>query len=120
MLRNESRQATALLCAALWLGAAAVRAEEPAYRFNAPIAVDKAAAFVQLPLPASAYGRSRQAGLQDLRIVDAKGERVPFAILEPRLPEQKSSEQARDALLYPLPARPSPGGVWASPPPACA
>ena len=115
MLRSEFRQLPAWLCAALWLAATAAQAEEPAYRFNAPIAVDKPAAFVQLPLPASAYGRSQQAGLQDLRIVDAKGERVPFAILEPRLPEQKSSEQARDALLYPLPARPSPSGVWASP-----
>lgn len=102
------------LCVALGLAAPAC-AEEPAYRFNAPIGIDKPAAFVQLPLTAGAYGRCRQPGLQDLRIVDARGERVPFALLAPRLPEPKDIEQQRDAVLYALPARPTTAGTWALP-----
>jgi hypothetical protein len=95
--------------------AAQARAEAPAFRFQAPIKIEKPAAFVQLPLPASAYGRSRQRGLQDLRIVDARGERVPFAVLAPRVPEAQTTEQQRDAALYPLPAKPSAAGTWPSP-----
>ncbi len=88
---------------------------EPAFRYSAPIAVQQPAAFVQLPLPASAYGRSRQAGLQDLRVVDARGERVPFALLVPRAAEAQNVEQQRDAVLYPLPRRPTAGKPWPSP-----
>ena len=113
MLRVE-RRATALLCAALLAGVAA-RAEEAAYRFRAPIAVTTPAAFVQLPLPASAYGRAQQAGLQDLLILDAKDERVPFAVLAPRAAQVRNNEQERDAVLYPLPAKPARDGAWASP-----
>jgi len=102
------------LCAGLGTAAAA-QTDEPAYRYQAPISVEKTAAFVQLALPASAYGRSLQTGLQDLRIVDARGERVPFAVLAPRAAEAQSIEQQRDAVLYPLPAKPAAGGVWASP-----
>lgn len=116
MRRAESapKAATWWLCAALGLAMPA-SAEEPAYRFNAPISVDKPAAFVQVPLTASAYGHSLQGGLQDLRIVDARGERVPFAVLAPRVPEPQSTEQQRDAVLYPLPAKPTAGGTWPSP-----
>ncbi len=110
MCRPDGRNAVAVLCAAMALVA---HAEELAYRFQAPITIDKAAAFVQLPLPASAYGRSLGPDLQDLRIVDARGERVPFAVLAPRVAATQSIEQQRDALLYPLPARPATGGVWA-------
>jgi hypothetical protein len=104
--------------AALLLGTAAAfvaQAAEPAYRYRAPITVQQAAAFLQMPLPASTYGHSRQAGLHDLRIVDARGERVPFALLEPRLPDAQNVEQRRDATLYPLPRRPAAGQPWPSP-----
>jgi hypothetical protein len=103
-----------LMCLALGVSAAA-GADETAYRFSAPISVDQPAAFVQLPLPASAYGRSRQAELLDLRVVDARGERVPFAVLVPRGAEPQTSEQQRDAVLYPLPPKPAAGGAWPSP-----
>ncbi|HET7525499.1 MAG TPA: DUF3999 family protein, partial [Burkholderiaceae bacterium] len=91
------------------------RADEAAFRFSAPIAVERSAAFVQLPLPVSAYAHATQSSLQDLRIVDARGERVPFALLVPRAPSVQSSEQQRNAPLYPLPPRPAAGGVWPSP-----
>jgi virulence-associated protein VagC len=108
------RDGVLLFCAALF-ASAPVSADEALFRFNAPIGIDKPAAFVQLPLPASAYGRSAQTGLQDLRIVDARDERVPFAVLEPRVAQPQSVEQQRDAVLYPLPAKPAAGGVWPSP-----
>jgi len=114
MLPTERHLASGLLCALLCITAQA-RAEELAFRFQAPISIEKTAAFVQLPLPASAYGRSQQTGLQDLRIVDARGERVPFAVLAPRAAAVQSAEQLRDAVLYPLPARPALDGRWASP-----
>jgi len=90
-------------------------ADDAAYRHSAPITVERSAAFVQLPLPASAYGRSVLPALQDLRIVDARGERVPFAVLAPRADDVQSVEQQRAATLYPLPPKPAAGGAWASP-----
>ena len=90
-------------------------AVEPAFRYRAPITVQQPAAFVQLPLPASAYGRSLQAGLDDLRVVDSRGERVPFALLAPRASLTQDVEQQRDAVLYPLPRKPAAGQPWASP-----
>ncbi len=114
MLRLDHTGVAGALCAAL-LAATPAHADEPAYCYQAPIRVDQTAAFVQVPLPASAYGRSIGPGLQDLRIVDARGERVPFAILAPRAAEAQSIEQQHDATLYPLPARPAADGAWLSP-----
>ncbi len=104
-----------LSCSVAALAFAAQAADEPAFRYSAPIAVTTPGAFVQLPLPASAYGRSGSANLDDLRLVDARGERVPFALLAPRQPEAQTTEQQRDATLYPLPARPAADGTWAAP-----
>ncbi len=94
---------------------AALAADEPALRFDAPITVTTPAPFVQLPLPASAYGRSQSPGLADLRVVDSTGQRVPFALLPPRQAESTRSEQLRDTTLYPLPAQAQSDGNWALP-----
>jgi len=106
-------------CAVLALWAAALvvpaAAQEPALRYEVPIAVQKAGTFIELPLPAEVYARSRQPVLRDLRIVDARGERVPFAWLPPRAAEAQAVESMRDAVLYPLPARPSADGSWRAP-----
>lgn len=110
MRRLDAFAAGLLLCLALPAGAA-----ESAFRYSAPIHVQQPAAFVQMPLPASAYGRSLQGGLQDLRIVDARGERVPFALLGARASQLQAVEQQRDAVLYPLPRKPAAGQAWASP-----
>jgi Protein of unknown function (DUF3999) len=104
-----------LICSAVLLAAVASAADEPAFRYAAPITVSSPGAFVQLPLPAAAYGRSASANLADLRIVDASGERVPFAVLVPRQAEAQTTEQQRDATLYPLPAKPAADGTWAAP-----
>jgi hypothetical protein len=110
------RACRALAAAALLIGATATAASgEPApYRYQAPIVVDAGAPFVQLALPVAAYGRVEQDALRDLRIVDARGERVPFAILPPRSTVH-TSEQVREATPYPLPARRSASGDWPSP-----
>src|SRR5688500_17679289 len=98
------------------LGAATAHAaDEAPFRHSAPIVIEQAAAFVSLPLPPSAYAHSVQPALRDLRIVDAREQRVPFAVLAPRSDEQQSVEQQHDALLYPLPPRPAAGGQWQAP-----
>jgi hypothetical protein len=102
--------ATALVAAA----AASARAEPAPYRYRAPIVIEVAAPFVQMALPPAVYGRVEQDDLRDLRVVDAGGERVPFAVLPP-LSTVQLTEQVREADLYPLPARPSAAGVWPSP-----
>ena len=94
---------------------AIANATEPAFRHRAQIAIAQPAAFVQLPLPPSAYGRSEQAELRDLRIVDASGARVPFAVLQPRVAQTVQIDQLRDAAIYPLPPRPADGQAWAPP-----
>jgi len=103
-----------LLLAGAMLAATAARAEPAPYRSQAPITIEAPAPFVQLPLPIAVYGRVDQADLRDLRIVDAKDERVPFAVLPP-LATVQLSEQVREASLYPLPPRPTASGVWPSP-----
>jgi hypothetical protein len=113
-MRRLERCAAA--AAALWVFAAAVSADEPLFSHRAPVTIEQPAPFVHLPLPTSAYANSTQPGLQDLRVVDARGERVPFALLAPRADATEAAEQQRDATLYPLPPRP-PGSTAAWPAP---
>jgi len=109
MRRSDCIHSTAL---ALALGACAhgAAADPAAQRYSAPIAIVQAAPFVQLALPPSAYAHSMQADLRDMRIVDARGERVPFALLAPP-PAPAASERLREAALYPLPPRPVDGSA---------
>jgi hypothetical protein len=113
MLRPDSWSARAALAAAL--SSAALAAAEPVpFRYSAPIAIAAAAPFVQVAMTPAVYAHSAQAELRDLRVVDARGARAPFALLAPRS-TLHSSELVREATLYPLPARPSAAGVWSSP-----
>ena len=102
----------ALVCASAAAGAGA---EEAAYRYSAPIEVRQAAPFVRLALPASAYGRTEQNELRDLRIIDSAGERVPFALLLPRASRTEATEQQTEARLFALPPRPAAGQTWPAP-----
>jgi hypothetical protein len=100
------RVAAGAVCVAALGSAGTLRAASPegeGFRHQAPIAVEQAGAFVRLPLPVSAYANSRQPGLADLRIVDARGERVPFALLAPRASQAQASESTTPAALYALP-----------------
>jgi len=120
MLRCDVRRSRVMsagvraLVALAIVPAAALAADPAPYRYRAPIVVDAPAPFVELALPPVVYGRVEQDDLRDLRIVDARGERVPFAFLPSRATVH-TSEQVREATLYPLPPRPTAGGVWPSP-----
>lgn len=83
-------------------------------RYRAAIIVEQAAPFVRLPLSPQVYANSRSAGLADLRILDAGGERVPFALLAPRPEQTTTRQQWRAAVLYRLPPRPA-SGEWLAP-----
>lgn len=88
-------------------------AETP-HRHRAAITLTAPAALVQLPLTPQAYAHSQRPGLADLRIVDARGERVPFAFLAPPGEHSVSVDTTHPATLYRLPPRPA-QGEWASP-----
>lgn len=115
MQLGEQRVVGLALMALLLTLARPGAAEEPAFSHSAPITVVQAAPFVQLALPASTYARSQGDALQDLRVVDALGERVPFALLAPRASESQDLQQRQPAALYPLPRKPAAGQPWASP-----
>lgn len=83
-------------------------------RYRAPIVVAQPAPFVHLPLAPAVYAHSLSPGLADLRVLDARGERVPFALLAPRPEETETLYQWREVTLYRLPPRP-PTGDWAAP-----
>jgi hypothetical protein len=103
------------LAIAAALSASSLALADPApYRYSAPIAISAQAPFVQIALPPAAYAHAEQDDLRDLRVVDARGERAPFALLAPRS-TLHTTQQVREASLYPLPAKPSAAGVWASP-----
>jgi len=112
---RRSERAAVAIALGLALGVAhAAGADEPAFRYSAPIEIRQAAPFVQAALPPSAYAHVVQPGLRDLRVVDARGERAPYSLLGARS-EQQTIEHTHPAVLYPLPARPTADGAWASP-----
>lgn len=96
------------------LAVTALAAEQP-HRVRAAIQAQQAGAFVQLPLPPSAYAQSLQPQLADLRVVDATGARVPFALLPPREALRHDEEQLRPVPLYALPRRAAPGAALGLP-----
>jgi Protein of unknown function (DUF3999) len=113
-MKRRSRRwliALALVCGGAVRGAG----DEATFRYQAPIAVEKPGAFVLVPLSAAVYAHSLQVGLNDLRVVDARGERVPFALLSPRGGQVTTTDQVREAAIYPLPPRPAADGTWAAP-----
>lgn len=75
--------------------------DEPPMREVAPITVQRAAPFVALPLDTEVY-RHSMSGLRDLRVVDARGERVPHALLEPDRDRRTRARAAEPLAVYPL------------------
>jgi hypothetical protein len=114
-LRATLRALLAALAAAGAGGAAVAQSEADAtYRHEAPIRIETAAPVLRLAVPAPVLARSASPRHADLRIVDATGARVPFARL-PAERRERADERSRDAVPYPLPARPSPDGTWPLP-----
>jgi len=89
--------------------------DEPMFRWRADIELAQPGALVALPLSVDAYAHTLQPELRDLRVLDARGERVAFALQAPRTDETRTTERAREAVLYALPARPARGDEWPSP-----
>jgi hypothetical protein len=77
--------------------------DAPPLRYAAPVTVTEPGAFVRLPLPPEAYAKSRDGALADLRVVDASGARVPFALLRARPDELGYDDVRRPVNIYPLP-----------------
>lgn len=99
------REVSVLLSIAL-LGASASQAEDaaPAPRFRAPLAIDRAAPFVEATVPVGAYARAASPSLADLRVLDADGTPVPYAWLAPQAGVPPRVEERADLRLFPLPA----------------
>lgn len=117
MFRSDRkvRGLLAIAVAALSPALCVAATTEPApYRYAAPIEIAKPAPFIEVALPPAAYAHTLQGELRDLRVVDARGERVPFALLAPSA-APAASEQVREATLYPLPPRPVGATAWPSP-----
>lgn len=77
--------------------------DAPNLRYAAPVTVAEPGAFVRLPLPPEAYAKSRDGALADLRVVDASGARVPFALLRARPDELGYDDVRMPVSIYPLP-----------------
>jgi hypothetical protein len=74
--------------------------------YHAPVTVARQAPYIELALPGDIWRRSTWPALQDLRLLDADGARVPFALLPPA-PAAQPAEQHRAVRHYPLPPLPA-------------
>ncbi len=111
--RRVAFAASAAALATLMTSAAG--AEPSPQRFSAPIDIAVPAPFVSLAVPPSVYAHAMQPELRDVRVVDVRGERVPFAWLAPLRSIPPPSELQREATLYPMPPRPADGTAWTAP-----
>ncbi|MES2315914.1 MAG: DUF3999 family protein [Pseudomonadota bacterium] len=87
-------------------GAQAQAPDSPAsYSHAIPLTVSGKNAVVQLRLPPAAYLNSRSGSLDDLRIFDAAGNALPFALMQPSVQLQSNR--------HPLPVKVFPVGMKA-------
>ena len=97
-----------LACLLLWCsmtaGAQAPQVQpRPAdFDMQLPLAVSGDNGVVQLRLPLAVYQHSRAADLADVRVFNAAGEVVPFALLQPQISSERVSWREADARLFPI------------------
>lgn len=119
-LRRSLCQAVGIVMGLL-AGPAGATGEGLPQRHRAEVVVEQPGAFIRLPLTVQTYARSApdlHGGLADLRVVDAQGQRVPFALLSPGSATASAvapAETWRDAAAYRLPPRRAAAGVDADP-----
>ncbi len=90
-------------------GAGAGPADNPsAYSHTIALSVSGKQAVVQLPLPRAVYLEARSADLRDLRLFDANGAPLPFALFIPPPPSRQSTSVAPVAVF---PVRAPAGGA---------
>lgn len=88
----------ALLCAST---AATAQAEAPAlYSHAVPLTVSGRNALVSVRLPPAAYLHARSASLADLRIFDAAGKSLPYALIQPWA-QARSSRRELPVKIFP-------------------
>ena len=77
-----------------------------AYAHAIPVSVSGKQAVVQLPLPRAVYLDARSADLRDLRLFDATGTPLPFALVD-QAPQAQESRSVRPVAIFPIrgPAR---------------
>jgi hypothetical protein len=88
------------------IGAAAAAADKPAdnpaaYSHVIPVTVSGKEAVVQLPLPRAVYLQARSADLRDLRLFDAGGTPLPFALVE-RVREDGVARARAPVAVFPV------------------
>ncbi len=93
--------ATLAASTACGAGNAAPSTDEPVLREVATLQLERPGAFIAVPLGTDAY-RASASRLRDLRVVDAAGERVPHARLEPDRARQSVAKRSAALPLYPL------------------
>ena len=82
------------------------------YAYAAPLQISGAQGVVRLRLPQTVYLKSRSAGLDDLRVFDAKGVVQPFALYRPPL-DAVAQRASLAANIFPLRTRVQPEGAAA-------
>ncbi|MDK2124869.1 DUF3999 domain-containing protein [Parachitinimonas caeni] len=75
------------------------------YGFRFPVILEPGQSFYSLTLPDSVYRRSVMPDLSDIRIVNKKGEPVPFAWL-PIIDRRQAGTVVEALNVFPLPSRP--------------
>lgn len=90
------------LLALLLVPAICVAADKPQdFAFGVPVQVDGREALYEVEIPASVYQGVARPDLGDLRVFNAGGEPVPFA-LEPRTPQRAQTPQPVAVKYFPL------------------
>lgn len=107
-----------LLLAAAWAATGALAAADPApadFAWRATLDTAGRSGLVRLPLPAEALGRLQSRDAADLRVFDAKGQPVAFALAVPPRPADAPRAQTPAFRALPLHAAPTgarpPAGV---------
>lgn len=85
----------------LFCGAAAAADTPDDYAYAIPVGVSGRQAIVQLRLPRAVYLGARTADLADLRLFDAAGTAMPFALVE-RMQQAQVSRPAAPAAVFPV------------------
>lgn len=90
----------AFVATAASAGTSAGAADSPGdYSHVIPLSVSGKQAVVQLPLPRAVYLEARSADLRDLRLFDAAGTSLPFALFEPEPASQENRSMAPVAVF---------------------
>lgn len=88
------------LAATVFTVAAAAQGDSPGdYAYRIPLSASGTQAVVQLQLPRAVYLEARTADLRDLRVFDAAGTALPFALFEPAAQSRETRSTAPVAVF---------------------